>query len=267
MRNALLVSVAAAFLFCAPVPSVAQADKPDLLELKLVAQLPPELPQRITGFAYDGEKLWATIYLGRGRYATLDPLTLSWGSNNEIERYKAVRSVAGAFGSPGGICFAKGTLWIAGAYGESFGSIDTETWKVNRLFKGKQREDEASQFYSSIAYDGKYLWIVWHWFRYDLPVSQTQLLLKVDPETGKVVGQYPAPGGTRSDGMHGLTWDGARLWYMKDNRLSEIEPSTGEVTAQYLLDQIKRPSGLAWANNALWIAEFGGKVWRLPFRR
>jgi hypothetical protein len=54
---------------------------------------------------------------------------------------------------------------------------------------------------------------------------------------------------------------------MKDNRLSSIEPSTGEVTATYVLDGIKRPSGLAWANNALWIAEFEGKIWRLPFGR
>ena len=267
MRNPLLFSMFAMFLLCAPVTAGAQTGNPNLPELKLVAQLPPELPQRIMGLAYDGEKLWATIYLGRGVYATLEPSTLTWGSKNDHEQYRVISDVAGAFASPGGVCFAKGTLWIAGAYGESFGSIDTQTWKVERLFKGKQREDKGSQFYSNVACDGNYLWIVWHWFRYDLPVSETQLLLKVDPETGKVVGQYPAPGGTRSDATHGLTWDGTRLWYMKDNRLSSIEPSTGEVTARYVLSEIKRPSGLAWANDALWIAEFEGKVWRLPFQR
>lgn len=267
MRNPLLFSVAAIFLLWTPGISFAQAGSPDSSELKLVAQLPPELPQRIMGLAYDGNKLWATIYLGRGSYATLDPSTLSWGSNHEIEHYKVISKVAGAFQSPGGICFAEDRLWIIGAYGESFGSINKQTWKVERLFKGKQREDKASQFYSSIAYDGNHLWIVWHWFRYDLPVWQTQLLLKVDPGTGKVVGQYPAPGGTRNDGTHGLTWDGATLWHMKDNRLSSIDPSTGTVTAQYVLDQIKRPSGLAWANDALWIAEFEGKIWHLLFRR
>lgn len=266
MRNPLLFSAAAMFLLCVPVISVAQSGNPDLPEMELVAQLPAELPQRIMGLAYDGEKFWATIYLGRGRYATLDPATLNWETSQENEHYKVISSVAGAFESPGGICFAKGMLWITGAYGESFGSIDTQTWKVRRLFKGKQREDEASQFYSSVAFDGNYLWIVWHWFRYDLPVSQTQLLLKVDPESGKVVGQYPAAGGTRNDGTHGLTWDGSSLWHIKDNRLSSIEPSTGKITAQYVLDKLKRPSGLAWANNALWIAEFEGKVWRLPFR-
>jgi len=266
MRNALRLSVAAIVLFSAQVTLVAQAGGPDLVDLKLVAQLPAELPQRIMGFAYDGEKFWATIYLGRGRYATLDPATLRWGSNNEDEHYSVIKTVAGAFGSPGGICFAKDMLWITGAYGESFGSIDRQTWKVGQLFKGKQREDKASQFYSSVAYDGNHLWIVWHWFRYDLPVSETQLLLKVDPQSGKVVSQYPAPAGTRPDGTHGLTWDGSRLWHMKDRRLSSVDPSTGAVTAQYVIDAIKRPSGLAWANDALWIAEFDGKIWRLPVR-
>jgi hypothetical protein len=74
------------------------------------------------------------------------------------------------------------------------------------------------------------------------------------------------PAGTRNDGMHGLAWDGARLWHAKDNRLSSIDPSTGRVTARYILDQLKRPSGLAWDGQALWIAEFEGKVWLLPFQ-
>ncbi|HUS09610.1 MAG TPA: hypothetical protein VMZ30_04015 [Pyrinomonadaceae bacterium] len=265
MRNLMLCFVAAIFLLCVPVTFLAQAGYPDVRQLQLVARLPPELPQRIMGLAYDGEKLWATIYLGRGRYATLDPLTLGWALDEQDEHSRIIGRVAGAFNSPGGICFAKDVFWIAGAYGESFGSIDKQSWKVQRLFKGKQRADWASQFYSSIAFDGKHLWIAWHWFRYALPVSQTQLLLKVDPETGKVVGEYPLPGGTRNDGTHGLTWDGARLWHMKDSKLSLIEPSTGLVTAQYVLAEIKRPSGLAWVDNALWIAEFEGTIWRLPF--
>jgi hypothetical protein len=267
MRHSLRLSLTAMFLLCAPGILFAQTGSPDPGELKLVAHLPPELPQRIMGLAYDGEKLWATLYLGRGRYARLDPSTLSWELDEQIEHYRVLAQVAGAFSSPGGICFAGDRLWITGAYGESFGSIDRQTWKVEQLFKGYQRKDKGSQSYSSVAYDGNHLWIAWHWFKYDLPIMQTQLLLKVDPETGKVIDQFPAPGGSRSDGTHGLTWDGARLWHMKDNKLSSIEPSSGEITSQFVLEGIKRPSGLAWADNALWIAEFEGKIWRLPFRR
>ncbi len=267
MKQLLLLSLAAMFLLSSANTSVAGVREPEVRELKLVAQLPPELPQRVMGLAYDGEKLWATIYLGAGRYATLDPLTLNWTVNDDPEHFRIIREVSGAFESPGAVTFANGTLWIAGAYGESFGSIDTKTWRVKQVFKGRQREGPASQFYSSIAHDGSYLWIAWHWFRYQLPVSETELLLKVDPENGKVVARYPLPGGRRNDGTHGLTWDGERLWHMKDQKLVSIDRRTGGIIGQYLLEDLCRPSGLAWAHDALWISEFDGKIWRLPFQK
>ena len=34
--------------------------RPDVRRLEQVSQLPPELPQRVTGLAFDGSKLWAT---------------------------------------------------------------------------------------------------------------------------------------------------------------------------------------------------------------
>jgi hypothetical protein len=265
----MIFGAVAILLLWAPFRSATLAATPVLSELKLVTQLPGELPQRVEGLAYDGEKLWATVYHGKGSYAILNPITLGWEPLNESEHYQVISNVAGNFQSPSGICFDKGMLWITGSYGESFGAIDRQTWKVQRLFKGylkPRRDKEASQSYSSIACDGNYIWIAWHWFRYDLPVTETQLLLKVDPESGKVVSQYPLPAGTRNDGAHGLTWDGTSLWHMKDQKLSAIDPATGKVTAQYRIGQVKRPSGLAWANNALWIAEFSGKVWYLPFR-
>ena len=238
---------------------------PKVGELKLVTQLPREFPQQVTGFAFDGEKFWAALYIGRGRYATLDPTTLTWKKSESEEHHKAIREVAGAFQSPGGICFVNGRLWVGGAYGESFGSIDTATWKIDRLFKGKQRNVRASQSYAAIASDGSSLWIAWHWYNYTLPVSQVQLLLQINPETGKVSKEYPLPAGTRNDGTHALTWDGNVLWHMKGSNLSAIDPATGSEIVRYVLDPIKRASGLAWDGKALWIIEFGGNVWRLPF--
>ena len=265
MRKVMLASVLPILMICPCVNAAGSSRSPDLQGLQLVAQLPAELPQRVMGFAYDGEKFWASIYLGRGRYATLNPSTLLWKVSDDEEHHKAIRKVSGAFGTPGAISFQDGKLWVGGAYGGSFGSIDTREWKAERIFIGKQRADSASQSYASMAHDGTHLWIAWHWFRYNLPVTQTQLLLKVEPDTGKVVGEYPAPAGTSSDGTHALTWDGSGLWHAKGNRLSSIDPATGRMTADYILNDIKRPSGLAWDGHALWIAEFDGKVWRLPF--
>ena len=246
---------------------------PSVGRLEQVTQLPAELPQRVMGLAYDGENLWATIYLGRGRYATFNPATAVWKISDSDQQHTAIKLVAGAFESPGAICFAKNRLWVGGAYGESFGSIDLQTWQVVNVIKGKFREDTASQSYSSMACDGSNVWIAWHWFKYKLPVSETELLLKVDPETGKVIQQYPLPtrnqdgkcSGSRNDGTHGLTWDGVQLWHIKDTLLTAIDPSTGAIRDYFELNQLKRPSGLAWDGNALWISEFDGKIWRLPF--
>jgi len=260
MRNLLLLCVLTLLIICPAAPSYAG---PTLGELRLVAQLPEELPQRILGLAYDGEKFWTAVYLSHGHYATLDPSTLEWKISDQKKQHEAISKVAGSFASPGGICFVNGKLWIAGGYGDSFGSIDMNDWKVEHLFKVKQRDSYGSQSYASMAYDGNHLWIAWHWFRYDLPTSETQLLLKIDPQTGNVLNRYPLPCGTANDGTHALTWDGSRLWHAKDNKLSAIDPATGRVTAQYTFDDLKRPSGLAWDGHALWIAEFDGKIWRL----
>lgn len=264
MKKLLLASLLALFT-CSFAIAGSPPGRPNLGGLQLIAELPEELPRRAMGLAYDGKKLWVAVYQGQGRYATLEPSSLLWTISSDAQQHRTISKLSEPFASPGAICFANGVLWVAGAYGESFGSIDLGDWKIQRMFKGKQREEAtASQFYSSMAFDGSHLWIAWHWFRYDLPVSQTQLLLKVDPETGKVVSEYAAPPGNSSDGTHGLTWDGSKLWHAKDDGLSSIDPSTGQVTAKYTLPRVKRPSGLAWDGQALWIAEFDGKIWRLP---
>ena len=245
--------------------SFSKASVPAVDKLEFITQLPKELPQRVSDLVYDGEKLWAIIYHGKGQYATFDPVTYGWTASYSYEQHQAIRQVAGLFESPGGLCFANGKVWVAGSYGESFGSIDPATWRVERIFKSKQQDHKASQGYSAMTCDGSYLWIAWHWFNYQLDASQTQLLLKIDPQTGKVIQQFPLPPGTPSDGTHGLTWDGKQLWHLKDHLLAAIDPSNGSVTAKYDLKPLRRPSGLAWDGTALWIAEFEGRIFRLPF--
>ena len=45
---------------------LSQAGEPSLDELRFATRLPLELPQRISGFAYDGKKFWVFIYQGSG---------------------------------------------------------------------------------------------------------------------------------------------------------------------------------------------------------
>jgi hypothetical protein len=265
MRKVLLTSAIALLFILSGVNAGSSSVTPDVRGLQLVAQLPDGVPPRIKGLTYDGEKLLAAIYQGGGVYVTLDPSTLQWTVNDDQNQRRAIIKVAGVIDSPGAICFVDGKLWVAGNHGQSFGVVNTHDWNVEHIFNRKQRqEDDASQSYSSMTYDGNHLWIAWHWCRYDIPVSETQRLLKIDPDTGSVIAAYPLPPGTRPDITHGLTWDGSWLWHAKDDRLSAIDPANGRVIAQYKLPKIKRPSGLAWDGRALWIIEFDGKVWRMP---
>ena len=235
------------------------------VQLELVTDLPKELPQRVIDLDFHNDKLWATIYHGKGRYATFDPVTYGWTASHNEEQHQAIRQVSGVFESPGGFCFANGKLWVAGSYGESFGSIDLATWRVERIFKAKQQDHEASQIYTGMTFDGAHLWVAWHWFNYRLHASQTQLLLKIDPQTGKVVQRFPLPRGREQDAIHGLTWDGKQLWHVKDHLLVAIDSSNGQVTARYNLKSLRRPSALAWDGTTLWLAEFTGRIFRLTF--
>src|SRR5262245_4541338 len=120
----LLLTCLLVFFVTGPSVNAAVNAEPDFELLKFAAQLPPELPQRITGFAYDGEKLWAAIYLGQGLYVTLDPSTLKWTISKDEKARQAIGELSGSFYSPGGICFVNGKLWIGASYGDSYGSID-----------------------------------------------------------------------------------------------------------------------------------------------
>ena len=265
MRKVLLTSAIALLFILSGVNAGSSSVIPDARGLQLVTRLPDGVPPRIRGLTYDGNKLLAAIYQGGGVYVTLDPSTLQWIVNDDQSQRRAIIKVAGTLNSPGAICFVDGKLWVAGGIGPSLGLIDPQHWNVERMFTGKQREEgDASQTYSSMTYDGNHLWIASHLCRYDIPASETQRLLKIDPDKGRVIAAYPLPPGTAPDTAHGLTWDGSWLWHAKDDRLSAIDPASGRVIVQYKLPKIKRPSGLAWDGRALWIIEFDGKVWRMP---
>ncbi len=263
-RFALFTVVLFTFTFSAFAQKIPLIDK-----LKEISQLPPDIPQRITAIAYDGEKLWLAVYLDKGHYATFNPKTSEWKYSDSEMHHMAIREVSQPFNSASGMFFTDNKLWLSGSYGESFGYINTETWKVEKVFKQMVRpalKKTNSQSYASMTFDGKNIWIAWHLFHYRLPNSEVQQLLKIEPETGKILEKYPLPIGNKSDGTHGLTFDGTNLWHIKDKRLSKIDSSNGKVLEIYILTELKRPSGLAWDGDSLWIVQFDGKLWSLPFK-
>jgi len=114
------------------------------------------------------------------------------------------------------------------------GSVNVETWQVEKHFKGKLRTDvHNGQVYSALAFDGANLWAAWHMFEYKRNVSESQQLLKIDRNSGEVLERYPLPPGERGNGAHGLTFDGQTLWHIKGGKLSSINLQ-GRVLPQFI---------------------------------
>jgi hypothetical protein len=246
--------------------SIAQL-APAINELEQVTQLPPEVPQRVGGIAFDGKRIWFALYAAKGMYATYDPDAKKWDTTQDEKLRASIAQVTGRFISPGGIAFVDGKMWLASAYGESFGSIDVKYPAIVVAYNRLQDPSlTGGQSYADLAYDGTNIWIVWHASYYKNDGTKTHLLLKIDKDTGDTLAEYPVRSRTNpGDGAEGLAWDGHSLWHAKGNFLTEYDRN-GTTRRQFALDKVNRPSGLAWDGSSLWIAEFGGKLWRLPFK-
>src|SRR5437762_12810032 len=110
--------------------------RPVIEELTQVSQAPSEIPKSVYGMAYDGEKLWFSVCHDKGHYATFKPRTGEWKYSDDERHHAAILRISQPFDCPGGIAFDRKTLWIGGSYGESLGSINTDTWQIDKHFTG-----------------------------------------------------------------------------------------------------------------------------------
>lgn len=77
-----------------------------------------------------------------------------------------------------------------------------------------------------------------------------ELIRKVDPHTGKVLGSIPAPGGGKTDS--GLAWADGALWVGQhsDRKIFKIDPKTGKVLKTITSDRFV--TGVTWVDGELW---------------
>ena len=245
------------------------------------------LPAGITGLAYDGTVLWACTYTRPG--GALVKIDLQ-----SLKAEQTPIAFSGT-GSPGAMAFDGKLLWLSASYGSGIWSVDPASGNVVKTKKVIQKPDSrASQSYAGLAFDGNKLWVAWHWSNYD-PAVPSQFLLRFDPKKMDFEdARFELPEGDRQDGTHALAWDGKHLWHAKAQSdgsprrrwlvgghpdlgrakaqtdgavLSQISPETGTSIQAFPLKGIARPSGMTWFDNALWIAEFDGTLWRLPMKK
>ncbi|GAJ23866.1 unnamed protein product, partial [marine sediment metagenome] len=98
-----------------------------------------------------------------------------------------------------------------------------------------------------LTFDGRCLW--------ESDVDN-QLIHQIDPETGRVIRSFAAPGTT----PRGLAFDGHKLWYTDGgtNLIYQIDPETGRVIRSFAAPAIN-PRGLTFDGRTLWYTDGGTK--------
>ena len=71
-----------------------------------------------------------------------------------------------------------------------------------------------------------------------------------DPESGKIVDSIDV------DAHAGTAFDGRHLFQVAEDRIQKIDPKTGEVLATIPAPGGGADSGLAWAENSLWVGQY-----------
>jgi glutamine cyclotransferase len=78
-----------------------------------------------------------------------------------------------------------------------------------------------------------------------------EVIQKLEPKSGKLLGTIPAPGKGRDSG---LAWAEGKLWVgqYRDRKIHSIDPSTGEILKTIESDRFV--TGVTWVDGELWHA-------------
>lgn len=149
-----------------------------------------------------------------------------------------------AFDAPGphpnGMQGSTEGLWILDQGDNKVTCQSYKNGTVTRTF------DTASDKGSGITHSGTDLW---------LSSTYSCEVLRINPESGKTLDSFPAPGAEKT-GSHGLEWVQGDLWITTppSAMIYRMDPVTWEIVHSFPAPG-ERPHGLAWDNGKLWCAE------------
>lgn len=101
----------------------------------------------------------------------------------------------------------------------------------------------------SLGWDGKYLWK----FKF---AGSGDYLLKIDPQTGEIVGSFKDIGIAQE---HGIAFDGKSLWINDFSSLKvfEVDPNTGKILSSFKIPEMgSGASGIAWDGEYLYLVSW-----------
>ncbi|MBN2215547.1 MAG: glutaminyl-peptide cyclotransferase [Bacteroidales bacterium] len=104
------------------------------------------------------------------------------------------------------------------------------------------------KFCTGMAFDGHHLWIADY---------KTDLIYKLDPESGNILYQIPSPGFWPM----GLAWDGENLWNVDKQQKKIFKIDSQDGTVLLTIDAPgSQPEGLTWDGTTLWVGDAGNQT-------
>jgi len=157
-----------------------------------------------------------------------------------------------------GIAYGDGALWIASTNtlktlkvdpktGKTLASFDTPGVGYNKFGRN------ANSINPNRRMNGAH-GLQWVDGRYWITTPASEKIFLVEPETGRVLRDIPAPGVR----PHGLAWDNGFLWCVESNdrAIYKLDSKDGKLVAKIqLTNDDPEPHGLAMNNGVFWYCD------------
>jgi glutamine cyclotransferase len=133
-----------------------------------------------------------------------------------------------------GVTYDGQKVWFAS--GEKLTAFDPASGSIDHVI------DVAA--HAGTAFDGEHL--------FQLAEDRIQ---KIDPKTGRVLGNIPAPG---KGGDSGLTWAEGTLWvgHYREGKIYQVDPDSGAILRT--IDSTRFVTGVTWVDGDLWHGTWQG---------
>ncbi|MCC7371460.1 MAG: hypothetical protein IT306_23780 [Chloroflexi bacterium] len=134
-----------------------------------------------------------------------------------------------------------GRIWVSSTFGYELVAYDVETGKEVAAYPTPPGDKSGGAH--GIEWHNDELW-------FNVPI--TRRIFRMNPTTGKIVGEIPIPG----DRAHGLAFEGETIWMADTNRqvLFQLDSKDGRILDAIGIDG-PEPHGFTIHNGVFWFAD------------
>jgi hypothetical protein len=189
------------------------------------------------------------------------PLSLTWDGSTiwNVDGYNEtlyslnrlsgaqVRALTSPLPATTGIAYDGQDLWVCS-------ELSVDVYKINLLNGAIQKRLNLQRgSFTAIEYGLGSIWLA------DI---QSNMILRVDPETAEIISSFPSPG----VGVDGLAFDGTDFWISDSSILTIYQITTDGTVLRAFLSPGQSPRGLAFDGHFLWNVDGDQKIYQLRFQ-